>query len=324
MVSRTRLQWLALGAGGALACAALCWQHREARRQAAARPGGESLQEPLRQLDRGAGVLALAVAADSTLEHCRGDFRNRAMYAPLLSSGLSLLAGSRRLREALPQAHRLRDAIALGSVLTGLAGTGFHLWNVARRPGGIGWSNLFYAAPLGAPAALVLSGLLGGCAERLRRTTGDGPPRAFGLPAGRALALMSAAGLLGTSAEAGLLHFRGAFQNPAMFLPVSAPPIAAGLLAGSALAGAGRPRLHRLARYWLRFTVLMGLAGAGFHAFGVARNHGGWRNWRQNLHAGPPLPAPAGFTGLALAGLAAERLLDRERQALAHHGRKQA
>ncbi|MFB8829814.1 hypothetical protein ACE0DR_11855 [Azotobacter sp. CWF10] len=90
-----------------------------------ARPGGESLQEPLRQLDRGAGVLALAVAADSTLEHCRGDFRNRAMYAPLLSSGLSLLAGSQRLREALPQTHRLRDAIALGSVLTGLAGTGF-------------------------------------------------------------------------------------------------------------------------------------------------------------------------------------------------------
>ncbi|GAB3465769.1 hypothetical protein [Azotobacter salinestris] len=264
MVSRTRLQWLALGAGGALACVALCWQRCEARRQAAARPGGESLQEPLRQLDRGAGVLALAVAADSPLEHCRGDFRNRAMYAPLLSSGLSLLAGSRRLREALPRAHRLRDAIALGSVLTGLAGTGFHLWNVARRPGGIGWSNLFYAAPLGAPAALVLSGLLG------------------------------------TSAEAGLLHFRGAFQNPAMLLPVSAPPVAAGLLAGSAL------------------------AGTGFHALGVARNCGGWRNWRQNLHAGPPLPAPAGFTGLALAGLAAELLLDRERRALAHQEERQA
>lgn len=93
MVSRTRLQWLALGAGGALACAALCWQHREARRQAAARPGGESLQEPLRQLDRGAGMLALAVAADSTLEHCRGDFRNRAMYAPLGAPAALVLSG---------------------------------------------------------------------------------------------------------------------------------------------------------------------------------------------------------------------------------------
>ena len=32
---------------------------------------------------------------------------------------------------------------------------------------------------------------------------------------------------------------------------------------------------------------------------------GGWRNWRQNVLNGPPLPAPPSFTGLALAGLAA-------------------
>jgi hypothetical protein len=60
---------------------------------------------------------------------------------------------------------------------------------------------------------------------------------------------------------------------------------------------------------WLRFTALMGVIGVGFHAIGVARNMGGWRNWTQNLQAGPPLPAPPSFTGLALAGLAALGLL---------------
>jgi hypothetical protein len=36
---------------------------------------------------------------------------------------------------------------------------------------------------------------------------------------------------------------------------------------------------------------------------------GGWRNWSQNLFAGPPLPAPPSFTGLAFAGLGTLTLL---------------
>jgi hypothetical protein len=53
----------------------------------------------------------------------------------------------------------------------------------------------------------------------------------------------------------------------------------------------------------------MGVAGVAFHAYGVSRGMGGWRNWRQNAFAGPPLPAPPAFTGLALAGLAGLALL---------------
>jgi hypothetical protein len=36
---------------------------------------------------------------------------------------------------------------------------------------------------------------------------------------------------------------------------------------------------------------------------------GGWRNLRQNLLSGPPLPAPPAFSALALAGNAALSLL---------------
>jgi hypothetical protein len=93
-----------------------------------------------------------------------------------------------------------------------------------------------------------------------------------------------------------------------MYLPVTVPPVAAALLGETAL---GRPRANRwLTRWWLRLTAALGLAGFGFHVFGVARNMGGWRNWQQNVLNGPPIPAPPSFTGLALAGLAALDLLD--------------
>jgi hypothetical protein len=161
--------------------------------------------------------------------------------------------------------------------------------------------------------ALVLAGLLGRGAERVRDAASRSPATIFGLPAGRMLAAVTAAGLAGNVSEAGLLHFRGAYQNPAMFAPVTVPPIASALLGASAL----RPGrfVNRLARWWLRLTVLLGCAGVGFHAYGVSRAMGGWRNWKQNVVDGPPLPAPPSFTGLALAGLAALSLIEGETNA---------
>lgn len=310
MASQRTLSLLALGATTLLGASALAWQRSERQPQGLPVRSDTARQAAAaRGLDRGAALLALAVAADSALEHYRGGFHNRAMYTPLLLSTLALLASGSEPADPAPQTQRLRRAIYLGAGAAGLAGTGFHLYNVCKRPGGWSWSNLFYAAPLGAPSALLLCGVLGYYAERVRAPAAGGPPM-FGLPAGRAVALLAAVGLLGTSAEVALLHFRGSFQNPAMYLPVSAPPLSAALLAASAVADPRRSRLRWLSRLSLRFTACMGLAGAAFHALGIARNHGGWRNWRQNLLAGPPLPAPPSFTGLALAGLAAHRLLE--------------
>jgi hypothetical protein len=115
-------------------------------------------------------------------------------------------------------------------------------------------------------------------------------------------------GLLGTVAEAGLLHFRGAYHDPFMYLPVTIPPLAAALIGNAALGRTDRPR--PVTKFLLRLTAVLGFAGAGFHAIGVARNMGGWRNWSQNLLSGPPIPAPPSFTGLALAGLAALGLME--------------
>jgi hypothetical protein len=260
-----------------------------------------------RRLNVGSALLSASVLMDSAVEHYRGGFTNRAMYTPLLVSALTLAISAHGTSDRQPAIHRVRHGVAVGAAATGLAGTGFHFWNVLKRPGRLDWQNLFYGAPVGAPMAILLAGLLGTAAEGVRDTPGHLPPRLFGIPSGRALAALSGVGLLGTSGEAALLHFRGAFQNKAMFAPVTLPPVGAVLLLNAA--GAPKRREHWLARVWLRLTMLMGLAGVGFHAWGIHRAMGGWRNWSQNVVDGPPLPAPPSFTGLALAGLAALDLL---------------
>lgn len=256
-----------------------------------------------RRLNRAAGTLALSVLIDSATEHYRGSFHNKAMLAPLISSTLSLLGSMHGTTDRRPLAHRPRDAVYALAFITGLAGTAFHIYNVGKRPGGFSWLNLFYAAPIGAPAALSLSGMLGFLAERLRQSDSGVTAVILGWPAGRFIAVLTGASLIGTVGEAGLLHFRGAYHNPAMFLPVGVPPVAAMLLIGAALRG--QTSWNRITRWWLRLGALLGIAGVGFHAFGVSRNMGGWRNWSQNILNGPPLPAPPSFTGLSLAGLAA-------------------
>jgi hypothetical protein len=261
-----------------------------------------------KRLNRAAGTLAASVLADSAVEHYRGSFHNNAMFAPLVTSALSLAVSVHGVADKRPAAHSVRDTVYAVTGLTGLIGTAFHIYNVGKKPGGMSWQNLFYSAPIGAPAALLLSGGVGFLAERVRDNEPGTDPLVAGLPAGRVVAAATGAGLLGTVAEAGLLHFRGAYHDPFMFAPVTIPPVAAGLLANAAYGPACSDRW--LTRWWLRLTALLGFVGTGFHAYGVARNMGGWRNWRQNVLNGPPLPAPPSFTGLALAGLAALGLLE--------------
>jgi hypothetical protein len=260
------------------------------------------------RLNRAAATLAVSVLADSGIEHYRGSFKNKAMVTPLIVSALALATSIHGTSDSRPAAHALRDAVYASTAATGLIGTCFHIYNVRKKVGGFSWQNLFYAAPLGAPFAILLSGLMGFCSERIRDTPRWNAPTIFGLPAGRAMAAVTSAGLLGTTGEAGLMHFRGAFHNPLMTLPVTLPPVGALLLASTAFRPRGRN--PRFTRWWLRLLATMGFAGAALHVFGVSRNMGGWRNWSQNILNGPPIPAPPSFSGLALGGLAALGLMD--------------
>ena len=305
---RPGLGSLALRFAAATAVTALGSARTTRHERAPAKDAGHGAHvHAARQINRAAGLLAASVLADSAVEHYRGSFQNRAMYAPLAASTLSLAASGHGAGDVRASTHRVRDGIYTAALLTGLAGTGFHLYNVGKRPGGVSWLNLFYGAPLGAPAALVLSGMLGMVAERVRDNPGDRPPTVWGVPAGRAVAAATAAGLVGTIAEVGLLHFRGAYHNPLMYVPVTVPPVSAALLAEAAV---GPRRRRPLVRRWLTLTAWVGVAGALLHVVGVARNMGGWRNWSQNILNGPPIPAPPSFTALSIAGLGALDLLE--------------
>ncbi len=268
-----------------------------------------SLQKTSRHLYQTAATLSFSVLADSLLEHYRGCFANRAMYvAPVVAA--TALAES--LSAAVSKDVRNGPAGKLlfsASVVTGIVGFGFHVYNIVKREGGVCWLNAFYAAPIGAPAALSMAGLFGLAAEHLQGTSVH-PPRLLGMRAGRSLAALSAFGLFGTVGEVLLLHFRGAFQNPLMYVPVAVPTAAGGALATAAL----RPteETMKLATVLVKSVGVLGIAGMVFHAYGIQRNMGGWHNWTQMMLQGPPLPAPPGFTGIALSGLAALTLLEEE------------
>jgi len=271
----------------------------------------DSLDPVWRALHVAAAGLCASVLVDSAVEHYRGAFENPGMVTPLAVSTVGMLAAADAASGCRWPAGARTAGYALATAV-GAGGVGFHVYNVLRQPGGMSWLNLFYAAPIGAPAALSLAGVIGIAAQHAIDPAGRTPAgRIAGLSAGRALCGLAAAGLIGTVGEAGLLHFRGSFQNPFMWLPVSVPAVAAALTAKAACE-CSVPARRLFTRAWLWLTAALGIAGVGFHAHGVSRAMGGWSNWRQNVVDGPPLPAPPSFSALAIAALAALRLRDRD------------
>ncbi|WP_126173785.1 hypothetical protein [Altericroceibacterium xinjiangense] len=255
----------------------------------------------------GASLVASSVLADAGIEHYRGSFENRAMVLPLAGSALSILTDTRLALGARASGGTgaLAMSVHAANVAIGAAGLGFHVYNILKQPGGFTFGNVFYHAPIAAPAALMVAGTLGATALAL----GKGASRLGPVPlaSGRSLAGFAAFALAGTSAEAAVFHFRGAYHNPFMWVPVVVPPIAALALGKAAVTGT----VGRITNPALTATAVLGFAGAAFHAYGVSRNMGGWRNWRQNLIVGPPIPAPPSFTGIAIAGLGALLLMRR-------------
>ena len=304
------LTWFAAGRSKRLGPASAGGDPVEPKGRRYAPRGSAVTASAAQRLNHASSMLAASVLFDSGLEHYRGQFFNRAMYTPIVVSSVTLAASLHGAGDTDPGSSHVRHAVQALAGLTGLIGFGFHAYNVGKREGGYSFQNLFYSAPIGAPMALTLAGILGVVAERVRDADAD-EPRLGGLPAGRSLALATAGMLAGTTLEAGLLHFRGAFQNPAMYIPVTLPPLAAALLVRAAAKPRGASQAS--AKWGMWAVSAMGIGGVAFHAYGVARMMGGWDNWRQNLIDGPPLPAPPSFSGVALGGLAALELLEHHR-----------
>ncbi len=122
---------------------------------------------------------------------------------------------------------------------------------------------------------------------------------------GRAQKLLSAATAataLPMGAEIYVNHYGGSFGNKWMWTPVFASPaLSAAGVAGVLSERAARTVLPALSALY----VADGLAGLFFHARGVARKPGGFREPTYNLVMGPPALAPGSLALVGALGLAA-------------------
>src|SRR3954468_2992655 len=87
-----------------------------------------------RALHASAALLSASVLVDSAMEHYRGRFSNRAMYAPLIASALTGLAATRAAASRDDGTHRPRASPYVAALIVASAGLGFHLYNIVKRP----------------------------------------------------------------------------------------------------------------------------------------------------------------------------------------------
>ena len=252
-------------------------------------------------------LVTLLVVADAWAGHYRRGFIRRAQYAPFLSGGLLVIFAV--AATIAPRTRWIEVALrAAGwlAIAAGLVGFCFHhYYGIVRKPGGYKWllNSLMYGAPPLAPLALTAMGVFALIAEKGLA----GAPGIAGLPLRTSLLATIVVSLFGAILQAGILHFRGAFNNPLMYAPLTIPVFTA--LVGVWMMAEPSPvaLIALVALFWL--TLLTGFVGLGMHLRGFDRQMAGLYvplfNWLQ----GPPAFAPALFVGLAAIGLVTTGLL---------------
>jgi hypothetical protein len=249
----------------------------------------------------------LLLMVDALVGHYRRAFAYRMQYTPVVSG--TALAVAALLAAAFPDLPWLNQSLSWAgwlAAVTGLIGFGYHFYyGIMTKPGGVKWllHYLMYGAPILAPLGLTAVGVLGVITARGLA----GENAVFGLAMPVVLFLFVTIVLAGAIAQAGILHYRGAFNNPAMYAPLTVPSLA--MIAGvwMALAPSTAVRAAFAALLWM--TLLVGFIGFGMHLRGLDREMGGLYVWLSNLLEGPPQGAPGLFIALAAIGLVGIYLL---------------
>lgn len=105
----------------------------------------------------------------------------------------------------------------------------------------------------------------------------------------RSLSGLTAVAALVTTAEVYLEHYKAGFGNKWMWSPILVtPPVVVAGVAGVFSKRWAKTALPVAAAAY----TLNGLAGEYFHARGVSRKPGGWKNASYNVPMGPPIAAP--------------------------------
>jgi hypothetical protein len=277
-----------------------------------ATPAVQDWPELVRRLRTQLAVIATASTAllwvDNLSEHYRGGFRRTLMYVPIVANPVVTAAGA---LTAATGGRRGAKAFGLLSVAqTAIALVGFveHQRAILKKPGGNEprqlLFNAWYGPPVAAPLQYLGLGLMGVMATVPHSVAA---PVLRHIPVNRLMRAFTALNIPPLWGEIGYLHARGAFQNPAQWLPVVSLPVAAA--ASAVAATSDSPTARSAAVAASGWTAALGAAGTGFHLYGLHRRYGGYSrgSFLFNWLNGPPAPAPLQMIGLGLAGLAAER-----------------
>lgn len=252
-------------------------------------------------------ALTMLILGDALAGHYRSGFIFRSQYMPFVGGGLLIVSAITAVVK--PETAWTNLALRIAgwlAIIFGLVGFVFHhYYGIAKKPGGYKWllHYLMYGAPQLAPLALTITGVLALLAARGLA----GEVTFAGLDLRAALLALVAVALAGATLQATLLHYRGAFNNPLMFAPLTVPVLA---IVMSVWVIIGPNEIVLLAftiLLWL--TFLIGFVGLGMHLRGFGRQMGGLYLLKLNLLEGPPAWAPGLFTGFAAVGLIAAYFL---------------
>ena len=245
--------------------------------------------------------LTLVILADAFAGHYRSGFVFRSQYVPFITGVLLVIAAvSATLR---PEAEWATFALSIAgwlAIVSGVVGFAFHhYYGILKKPGGYKWllHYLMYGAPQLAPLALALTGVLAllaayGLANEISIA---------GVSVRSAILTLVAVAFAGASLQAGILHYRGAFNNPLMYAPLTVPLLAIVMSIWMIISPNNIVLLVFTGVLWL--TFLIGFIGLGMHLRGFGRQMGGLYVTVFNWLEGPPAFAPALFTGFSGAGL---------------------
>jgi hypothetical protein len=249
----------------------------------------------------------MLIAMDAVVGHYRHSFSYRLQFAPLLTA--PFLTFTALLTVVFPEGEGVRqvlNAAAWLAIITGVIGFGYHAYyGVLKKPGGLKWllHYLMYGAPLLLPLALSAMGWLALIvAAGLSKS-----PTILGMAIPTLLIVFVVIVLTGSILQAAILHYRGAFNTPAMYAPFTIPIVTVFAGIWMALDPSHWARAAFAALLWL--TLLTGFIGFGMHLRGLDRQMGGLYVPLFNLMQGPPQGAPGLFVGLAGVGLVAVYLL---------------
>jgi hypothetical protein len=119
-----------------------------------------------------------------------------------------------------------------------------------------------------------------------------------GWPFARAYLLLVSVAFAVVGAQVFLLHWRAAFHNKAMYVPVAVAPLV--VAAGVAAAVARNDIIGWAATAVFALALVVGLVGTVLHLRGTAARVGGFT--LRNLTAGPPPLLPLAYGALGLTG----------------------